>query len=225
MATWTEINRKIDHFAGDPDSDTGRTFSEALRIEAWNWAQDQLCAHTPRQREETAEIDSDGRSIILPSDFLAVEGLYDYDEEQWWWPMRRRPGDRRLEDDDVLEFWFWGNKMYLESEITLNTDRLRFLYWAYWPKIEYSESVSGTVTVTQPTIYTPQWAELPLLHLVIFSTMVHLEVESSDLNQWRIRVESGDPLDNPRMASARWHLEMYERLVEKFPPARRTEIA
>lgn len=224
MTTWTEVNRKIDHFAGDPDTDSGRTFPEALRIEAWNWAQDMLCAHTPRQREVTAEIDTGQRSIALPSDFYAVEGLYDSDKEQWWWPMRRRPGDRRFLDDDVLEFWLWDNKLYLESEISFDTTRLTMLYWAYWPKVEYSESTSGLVTVTQETIYVPQWTIPALMHLVIFTTMVPMEIESSDLNQWRIRVESGTPLDNPRMASAIWHLAMYERLVDKYPPARVTEV-
>ena len=95
MTTWTGVNRKIDHFVGDFEGDTELTFSEALRIEAWNWAQDILCAHTPRQREITAEIDTGQRAIILPSDFYAIEGLYDSDKERWWWPMRRRPGDRR----------------------------------------------------------------------------------------------------------------------------------
>ncbi|MHC4542923.1 MAG: hypothetical protein ACYSYL_00150 [Planctomycetota bacterium] len=172
-----------------------------------------------------AEIDAGERSIILPDDFYAIEGLYDGEEERWWWPMRRRPGDKRFMDDEALEFWLWGNKMYLEANVTYDTDRLTVLYWAYWPDVEYVENASGQVTVTQEHTYTPKWAELPLIHLTCSSCMVPMEIESSDLRNWGIRVETGDPLDNPRMQSAKWHLDMYERLLEKFPLGRRTEIA
>ena len=227
MATWTEINRKIDWFAGDEepeDPDIKRLFPEGLRIESWNWSQDVFAHHTPRQREMIAEIDTGNRSIILPSDFFAIEGLYDSSEEQWWWPMRRRPGDLRSPDDSVLEFWLWSDKLYLESDVTYTGDNLTLLYWAYWPQVEYTESATGQITVTQQHVYVPRWAELALMHLTAASCMVPLEIESSDISQWRIRFESGDPLDNPRMQSSKWHLSQYERLLEKFPPARVTEI-
>lgn len=224
MTHWTRINAQMDHWFGDPLTDTGRSYGEALRIEAWNWAQDVFCAHTPRQRQVIAEIDAGQRNIILPDDFLAIEGLYDAEEEQWWWPMRNRPGGIRYPDDDALEFWLWDNRMYLEAEISYDTGRLTMLYWAYWPDVEYTENASGQITVIQPHIYTPKWAQLALMHLALSSCMIPGEVEAADLRNWGIKVESGDPLDNPRMQSARWHLEIYERLLEKFPPARRTEV-
>jgi hypothetical protein len=221
MTTWSQINSKIDLFAGETTDSP--LFPEALRIEAWNWAQDLFCTHTPRQREMTAVIDSGGRSVVLPEDFYAIEGIYDSDNEQWWWPMSRNPGDVRSLDDSMLEFWLWGEKLYLEEDITFGSDDLTLLYWAYWPAVEYTTDGS-TVTITQQYIYVPRWAELALMHLCISSCMVPEEIFSSDINQYKIKIESGDPLDNPRMQSAKWHLEMYEKLTDKHVPARMVEV-
>lgn len=221
MTTWSQINSKIDLFAGETSDSP--LFPEALRIEAWNWAQDLFCVHTPRQREMTAVIDSGGRSIVLPEDFYAIEGIYDSDNEQWWWPMSRNPGDVRLMDDSMLEFWLWGDKLYLEKDIAFGSDDLTLLYWAYWPAVTYT--IDGTtVTVAQQYVNVPRWAELALMHLCISSCMVPEEIFSSDINQYKIRIESGDPLDNPRMQSAKWHLEMYETLTAKHVPARLVEV-
>lgn len=221
MTLWSDLDRKLDHFAGDIESaDSSLLFSRPLRIEAWNWAQRMFCAHTPRQRYVTATIDAGQRSIILPDDFYAVEGIYDSYNEHWWWPMRRRPGDARALDDQVQEFWLWGDKLFLEDDISYTSQDLVLYYWAYWPEVEYTEGSNETVTVTQPTVYTPRWAELALMHLTVSNCMVSEEVFSSDINQYKIRVEAGTPLDNPRMQSARWHLDMYERLLDKIPPTR-----
>lgn len=222
MTIWGQINHKMDLFAGDPEPEIAtdvRLFPENLRIEGWNWAQRLLCQHTPRQRKVVATVDTGNRSVLLPSDFFAIEGLYDAGNSRWWWPMHRRPGDVRYDDDNVLEFWVWDDKLFLESDVDYETPDLELLYWAYYPDVEYTED-GGDVTVTQKQIYTPHWAELALLHMTVASCMVPHEVFSSDISQYKIRVESGSPMDNPRMQSAQWHLQMYERLIDKCPPAK-----
>lgn len=232
---WSEINHKLDLFAGDPeptDEATARLFPESLRIEAWNWAQRLFCTHSPRARVATATVDTGQRSLVIPTDFYAIEGILDSDNERWWWPMERHPGDIRPVDDNVFEYWIWGDKMYLEDEVLYDSQDLQMFYWAYWPEVEYTSTSETnrdnvtivTVTVTQPNVYVPKWAELALLHLTTASCMVPHEVFSSDVNQYKIRVESGTPLHNPRMQSAVWHLDMYERLVDKVPPKRSVEV-
>jgi len=219
--TWTEINRKLDLFLGDvPTDDTDRAYASDLRAESWNWAQRQLCYHTPRQRTMTLKLESDGRTAILPSDFYAVHAIYDAreDGELWWREMRYRPGDVRYLDDELPEFWIWGNQMFLEDDVSVDSDDLTLYYWAYYPDVTYTGS-GNSLTMTQETIYTPPWAENALAHLASAGVMAPLEVFSSDISQFKIKVESGTPIQNPRMESMKFHLWWWEHVLNQFPPA------
>lgn len=238
MTTWAQIDGKLDLFMGDEQKKTSagelrpRMFPEPLRIEGWNWAQRVLCAHTPLQKAVTLVIDADNRTGILPDDFFAVEGIYDREAEQWWWPMRRRPGDVRYEDDDLCEFWVWGNKLFLETDVPYDSDRLTLHYWAYYPDIEYEVGTENQGTEQQPVyetelrqgqVYTPKWAEAALLHLVCAFCFTPTSIQAADVNEWKISVDSGTPSMNPRAAQAREHLFWYHALLDQFPAARRSE--
>lgn len=233
--TWTRINQKLDLFLGDARktvAESGearpRIFPESLRVEGWNWAQGVFCAHTPRKRQMTLVIDRDKRTAILPDDFYAVEGIYDQMENRWWRPMRRRPGDIRYDNDDLEEFWVWDNTMYLETTVAHDTDRLDLLYWAYWPDIEYTTGNNiGTeqkpvyqLEITQHQVHTPRWAESALLHLTTAFCWMPGMVEAGNLNEWKISIDSGTPMHNPRQAAARENLFWYHSILDKFPPAR-----
>lgn len=169
----------------------------------------------------TLEMESDGRTAIMPSDYYAADSIYDSEREQWWRPMRRRFGDIRYTDDELPEFWVYGEQMFLEDTIAVDSTDLTFYYWAYYPDVEYSEFDAETfeMTMSQETIHTPNWAELALMHLTTASIMNPGEIFSSDLSQFKIRVESGNPIQNPRMESMKFHLWWWEHLLDQFPPA------
>jgi len=220
MTTWTRILAKLDLFLDDAErAGATRLFPVPLRVEAWNWAQSILTHHTPRERLAILTIETGKRQAVLPSDFLAMEGIYDADRERWWRPMRRRPGDVRYTDEELPEFWTWSNQVFLEDEISYTAGDLTLYYWAYYPDVEYT--VAGdTITYTQEQVYTPMWAELAMCHLVTATCMMPGEVFASDINQYKIRIESGTPLHNPRAQSADFHLTWWNTLMDKFPPAR-----
>jgi hypothetical protein len=231
MLTWAVVMRKLDWFLGDAieagETDADRTFPEILRIESWNWAQRFFCAHTPLARQTPLRIEEGGREALLPPDFYKVEGLYDADEERWWWPMRRRPGDVRPADDDVLEFWIRGNRMFLETELDYYNNDMTLYYWAYYPDVEYVEveneqdggSMYVTPDVRKEEILIPAWAESALCHLT--ASFVHQpgSITAADINQWDIKIDSGTPLMNPRAEQAKLHLWWYDTIINRHPPA------
>lgn len=225
--TWTAIDAKLDLFLDDAErADVDRLFPLALRVEAWNWAQDLLCYHTPRALSMAMEIDTGERSVVLPGDFFAMHGVYDADREQWWRPIDLLPGDVQYTDEDLPEYWMWGNQLFLEDEITYNDANYTLYYWAYWPKIEYTvgDDISD-LTYEQEVIFVPRWAELALIHLTTATCMMPLEIFAADLNQYKIKIESGTPLHNPREKSADWHLGWWHKLLDMFPPARGIRVA
>ncbi len=217
--TWTKVDAKLDLFLNDPERTGGsQLFSVPLRIESWNWAQRMLCYHTPRKRRVVPKIDTGKRSIILPGDFYMVDSIYDSNREKWWRSMRRRPGDIRYTDEDLPEFWVWGNEMFLEDNVSYGSTDLTLYYWAYYPEVEY-ETVDNVTTVQGEQIHTPDWAELALVHLVTATCMMPGEVFAADINQYKIRIESGTPLHNPRAESAKYHLWWWNTIIDSFPPA------
>ena len=231
MITWTKLNAKLDLFLDDAPrySAAGERvnplFLEQLRIECWNWAQRIFVNHTPRARSVTLTIETGEREAVLPEDFLHMQGIYDADNERWWSPVSWEPGAIRYTDDDLELYWIFGNRLYLESNIDTGSTDLTMHYWADYPDVEYVLDNDDNVDYyTQEVIYTPPWAELPLAHLCTATCLIPGEVFASDINQYKIRVDSGNPLHNPREQSARFHLDMYNRLVDLFPPTRRDVV-
>lgn len=226
--TWTRVNAKLDWFLDDAarESAAGEPiaplFAEALRIECWNWAQRTLVHHTPRARSMTLVIETGEREAVLPDDFFAVQGIYDSDNERWWSPVAWKPGDIRYADDELETYWIFGGRLYLENEIEYTSTDLTMYYWAHYPDVEYVLDDDRDVDyLTQETIHTPDWAELALVHLCTSSCMMPGEVFAADINEYKIRVDSGTPLHNPRKESALFHLDMWNRLMAMFPPTRR----
>jgi hypothetical protein len=221
MNSWPPVNDKLDRFLGnEPELEGKYLRSEPLRIDGWNWAQKMLTAHTPMEKTMVLELEEDGRTAVLPTDFVRAYRIYDSGEERWWWPKRHwRPGDYRPDDDDSLMYWMWGGRLYFEYELNVDQTEVVLYYQAYYPDVEYEVEDDGELTLTQPSIYTPAWAEVPLMHLTAAHVLQPMEIASSNLNQYKIRVESGHPEHNPRAQSALFHLRWYETLLGWFAPS------
>lgn len=227
MIAFSSLQAKLNRFADDAlQTDAGgtaqdRTFPLPLRIDAWNWAQKVLVQHTPRQQSVTLEVDTDGRSAVLPDDFFDVHGIYDSEEEYWWRRMAVRPGDYRDPDSDIPEYWVWNDRMILERELDHGDDHLTLYYWAYYPDVEYEiGDTDEDITYEQETVYTPRWADPAMIHLAIAYCWQPGSVQASDINEWKIQVDSGTPMHNPRQAAAWDHYRWWNELMNQVTPAR-----
>lgn len=225
--TFSSLQAKINRFADDAlQTDAGgsaqpRIFPLPLRIDAWNWAQQVLVHHTPRQQSGTLSINSDGRSAVLPSDFFDVYGLYDSEEEYWWHRMTVYPGEYRDPDSDVPEYWIWDDEMILERELSTSDTNLTLYYWAYYPEIEFTVGdTDEDITYTSEVVYTPRWADPAMIHLTIAYCWQPGSVQASDINEWKIMVDSGTPMHNPRQAAAWDNYRWWNDLMAKVQPAR-----
>jgi len=225
--TFSSLQAKLNRFADDAlREDAGgeaeaRTFPLPLRIDGWNWAQRILVQHTPRQRSVTLEVDTDGRSAVLPDDFFEVYRIYDSEEEYWWRQMSSEPGQYRDPDSDLPEYWVWGDRMYLERDLDHGDDHLTLYYWAYYPDVEYAVGdTDEDITYQQETVYTPRWAESAMLHLTIAYCWQPGSVQASDINEWKIQVDAGTPMHNPRQAAAWDHYRWWTELMSQVSPAR-----
>jgi len=226
MTTWTRVNGKLDLFLDDAPrlnaagELTPPLFEEPLRIESWNYAQRTLVHHTPRARTMTLQLESSGREAVLPDDYYTMQGIYDANNERWWRPVNWEPGNVRLSDDDSERYWTFAGRLYLEDTIDVTSTDLTLYYWAHYPDVTYTLDDGAVDTYPQSIIYTPLWAEPALAHLTACFCEFPKEIFAADINQYKIRVDSGNPLQNPRQQSALHHLDMWNRLIGLFPPTR-----
>ena len=218
--TWEELNSKLDYYLSDEGDDSGdHTYTQAHRIASWNWSQRMLVWHTPRSVSMPLSVDTDERSAILPPDFLGVWRIYDSDAQRWMTPMRSpQQGSVRYDDDELSQYWVWGGKLRFERSVTINSGDIVLHYWAYWPEVEYTTDSEGEIVMTANEIVPPPWSILPLCHLTAANLLVPAAIQAARIRQWNIRVDSGNPLNNPRAQQAREHLYWWATLLAMVPP-------
>ncbi len=221
MATsWDAIATKLDWLLEEKANyDTSSVKVEwpiVGRIAAWNWAQGIFAHHTALEKEQDLVVE--GRVAALPADCLDVSMLYDSAKGKFYSKADFHFGGTRLATSEAYEFWVWGGKLHLER--TLNSkESLKIYYWARWPAVEYQIDDTLTLSVTQPEILIPEWAELPVAHLTCATLLAPKAIASAISAEFKIRIDL--PVGEPRAYQAREHLWWYNELLGKVPAQNR----
>ena len=214
---WSTLDSQLDDFFDDASGgEIGQEYSQSLRVTSWNWAQRQLAMHTPRQRSVTLTIHSNRRSALLPEDFLAIRRIYDADGSRWLERVTQQKG-RRLADEELDLYWVWQNKLLFERSYEISSTDLTLYYWAYWPEVE-QETIGEDITNMADAVVVPPWSLLPLCHLTAAIVLQPGAVDAARLNEWKIKVDSGRPTDNPREIQAKAHWWWWNELMSKMKP-------
>jgi hypothetical protein len=212
--TWSAIDDMIQRMLDDPD---GEEFTEQARIDSWNWAQRHFVHHTPRQQIQTGlKMESDGRAVVLPSDFYEIGRLYDPVEKQWWQQQQWQPGGAYDTTWESFTFTVWGGVLYLYDDVS-SDNSYELWYYAYWPDVEFRIE-SSVVVVTEDKVLVPRWAESALVHLAAAFCLNPQAVQAAKTRQWNIKIDSGRPTDNSRAVQTRELLWWYNALIGAYPP-------
>lgn len=222
--TWQEVNSRLDIFLNDDSfkvvsgEEPIATYPDRQRLLAWHDAQRLLAWHTPRQRTALLTIDRDNRSAILPPDFIGVYRIYDASKQIWMvHNHKKKEGGIRYDDDDLAAYWVWGRTLYLDMEIAADSTEYTMYYWAYWPEVVYDVDDEGEVSVQSDSILVPPWALLPLCHMTSAVCLAPGAMQSAEIRTWNIKVDSGNPIQNPRATAAREHLFWWTSLLGSAP--------
>jgi hypothetical protein len=227
MLTWKQLNAKLDRFLDDSLSASKETylFPMELRIDAWNWAQAIFSNHTLRERSTLLQIQQDGRTAKIPDDLRYVGMIYDKNGELA--PDYRNVYTRRGFQEGGLRmdtlnynwaYWTWDGLFHFDKPMSISNNlAIAMDYFADWPDVTYDYDANGALYYIQDTIFVPKWAELPLAHLTAATCLMPGSISAAMANEFRIRIDAGSPLDNPREQEARSHAWWYEHLISKIP--------
>ncbi len=220
MNTFDEINTTLCLFLDDnPEGgETKYQFPLPLRIIGWNWAQGVFQTHTMREMTTRLSVAEGGRSAVLPSDYLLMALVYDRNNERTYIRRTFAEGGFRNELGDNFAYWTWGGKLRFDRPVTEQVD---IEYYASWPKITYNLNNEGKVVYVQGDVLVPEWSHFALAHLTAAVVLQPPAITAAMSNEYKIKIDSGTPLDNPREQQARAHMWWYNDLIGNFQPQER----
>ena len=131
---WDDINLRLNGFLDDATSGEGETqFPLANRVAGWNFAVDYFGrTHTADEKTVDLKADTDGKTFILPVDFLEVGMLYDINlPYQTFVRKTFSVGSIRWLPNGALAegYWIWGHRIWMNGVLRPQS-QLRLDYYA-----------------------------------------------------------------------------------------------
>jgi len=222
MTVWNTLSEQLSFMLGIASQVT-----EANRIVAFNFAQRTFALeHTAKRMvaDYTSEDCDSDFVFTLPTGILDIYALYSNDELCFMEEAAMFPGgawDLEPSDPSALSGvgglsstrrpfsfikWPEGSIKLLfepdEAEVAL-----RLYYWGHWSEVSDSVSV----------IDSPAWSYEALLTYAVAMTYVPSLGDASWINEFKTRVDSGNPVQNPHEVAHKKLLEKYAWLLSKHP--------
>ncbi len=211
MTTWGEFRDILVYSLAEvgidfSDPETGELDPSYLPkyARATLWALDVFAVgHTALEKRYTITLGADG-VIEMPADTLFIRGLFSEAKELWVRPVMAHP--ENLSTNTGMTWYEWP-KGYVQTN---NVSGAVWVdYYAYHPRFGGSDD-------NQTMLY-PQWAEPGIIWLTMANILSPTAVSAANLAQYKIRVEAGDPEDNPMLLQVKHFITMYEWLIGKYP--------
>ena len=208
MITWGKLREIIFYCLdevgidfSDPTTDTVTPEALLMYSHAVEWALDIFAiGHTAVERMHTATVLAGG-DIEMPTDMLFVKGLYSVSDKLYLRPFYARP-----EVGDTGKAWYsWPRTLLhtygVEGQIDVE-------YYAYHSRIDADDATE---------IEVPQWAVPAIVWLTMANILIPSSVSAANLAQYKIKVDSGNPEDNPMLLQVKHFISQYEWLIAQHP--------
>jgi hypothetical protein len=170
------------------------------RLEELEWALREFATHTAAERSYA--VNTASGQITMGDDYLRCVGVLS--SRGFLEPVAAiTPGRAR---DDTLGWYEWPrgviNVLGITGEMTV-------YYYGYYPALTGDDD---------QVIPLPLWAVQPVIMLTAAFTQMPYSVTASSLAQWKTRMDSGGPEDNPLIEQVKFFVEQYERALAKHKP-------
>jgi hypothetical protein len=223
MTLWSALDDQLEFMLGIASQVTAGN-----RMVAFNFAQRTFALqHTAKRKAVTysdTECDSD-YIFTLPTDLLDIHALYSADELCFMeeammyaggaWSLEEGTASQGAGDIGAYSyltrpysFVRWPeDSIQLLFEPGTAQKSLKLYYWGYW------NEVSGDTSILD----VPTWSYEALLTYAVAMTYVPNFADAAWINEFKTRVDSGNPLQNPHEQAHKNLLLKYEWLLSKHP--------
>lgn len=209
MATYEDIQNKIWRAVSDPSQSQ---VSTSLMYDAVCMAHDALLPWVPRCELSVFTAGSDGANFALPADLYQIDAVQDTNTGLFIPKATLAPRGTRsvgvYADNDWAEYP--TGTLTLARAIS-EGQQLTVYYRAYWTKPANEDDTTFVITV-------PSVAIAGLIYWACAHCQLARSTNASFLAQFKTRVDSGNPEDNPLEQSAKFFLNRFQQVMNNMPP-------
>lgn len=210
-ATWAELDSDFTEMLGSAithDSDLREKWINSAMLHFAN-------EHTARTLTVTYNGDGTTRDFVLPADYIGIYSVYAEQEEMFYEPIPDIPGVAWDTEPDAglsvrpfsYQEWPVGTLhfTYAPPAVT-DSDAIIVRYFGRWLQFGDSDNVLP-----------PVWAHEAILSMAVAHAYIPSFSDLSFLNEFRTRVDSGNPMHNPIIQAYNAMVQRYEYLLSSRP--------
>lgn len=213
MVKWEDLKERAIR-ALDDTNRSNPTWTDADLMDYVNMALNDVSVHTAQDVEYTTTLREAARSMKLPNDALMIGNVL-VRQNLRWYVLRRRiiePGQDLVPTLNfmiyVRDYYIWprdqinfiGGQLPAGSQVTVQ-------YRTYYDRVERNPD----------EIRVPRWMEDVLLWLIQAYAMTKPGVNAAQLGQYKTRIDSGGPEDNPLLEYARYCRDQADYILRNHP--------
>ena len=193
MTTWKTFLEAVRRTSQDnvPDASGEYNVPDEQVLKYFRYAQMFASSRHPSQKRQVVAVDSGTSICVLPAGLYRIMGIHSDSG-----PLSESYGFKLKSDSySVLS----------DTELKIGDPKSTSITIIY--SGEYDEIVGDDTDILPG----PEWLEEPLFLFVVARMIAHVSVSAGDISQWRTKVDSGNPEDNPLLRLA----DYYDGLAEK----------
>lgn len=208
MATYQNLLDRVLRMLNDP---SGSTYDEELIFDGLTAAHDAILPWVPKFSSATITSGSDGVNLQLPSDFYQVQALRQDKDGAVLRKAMLSPGSARFENQTVVDWIEYPAGWLNLNPAVTEGDTFTLYYFAFWNKPTDISDVDFVIEV-------PQYAHQGMIYYAGANVLVPSAILSATIRQYNLRVDSGNPEDNPVKVEADYLLSRFVQEMKLCPP-------
>jgi len=209
MTTYVDLHDRLLRLLDDP---SGSDYDDDLIYDAYVGAHVAILPWVPKYKVSTITAGSDGDTFQLPSDVYSIQSVQVVEDGTFLARANMVPSYQRNVDSSIDNNWIEYPSGYLSLNEALDEgDSLNVYYLAYW-------SLPSAASDFEFVIEVPQMAHQGMLFYAASHTLYPTTVGTASIRRWNLRVDSGNPEDNPIEIISNIYLKRFHEEMKMMPP-------
>ena len=209
MTEYVELHDRLLRLLNNP---AGDKYDDDLIYDGFIGAHEAILPWVPKYNVSTLTAGSNGDTFALPSDVYSIQAVQRVEDGKFLSRANMAPALQRNVDSNIENDWIEYPSGYLSLHSALDEgDELNVYYLAHWNTPTAAADFNFVIEV-------PRHAHQGMIYYAASHTLYPVTVSTAAIRRWNLRVDSGDPEDNPLEIIANIYLKRFHEEMKMMPP-------